>query len=172
MSTHVKFDLSAAHVVHSFTSNDVPFDRLTHHCPVAWKRPKMSVRPSPLTSPTATSAQLTADDHWEKTVPGLDVVPFEVATHQPPSALLPAPWDAATHTWPVDATRPTIEFTGTTLESSYAPMSTWLPKMRDSPRWSERLEMNLTSPRPTRSPPAAPVKPKKLSVMVTCTALA
>src|SRR5207245_5027674 len=46
----------------------LPLDSPTHHRPVCSTRPTMSSLPSPLKSPTLTSTQVTAVDHWSQGV--------------------------------------------------------------------------------------------------------
>src|SRR5437667_10533285 len=84
-STQVTLGPSAAQVAHKELVKELPVDWATHHWPLSAARPTMSILPSPLKSPTLTSAQVTLVlhlPHWP--VVNIDALVTPVP-HDPPS---------------------------------------------------------------------------------------
>src|SRR5260370_809631 len=68
----------------------LPLETATHHRPVCCTRPVMSARPSPLKSPTLTSTQVTAVDHWSQGVKLKELPVLNPTHHRPVSSTRPA----------------------------------------------------------------------------------
>src|SRR5437660_4178863 len=68
----------------------LPLETATHHRPVCSTRPVMSAKPSPLKSPTLTSTQVTAVDHWSQGVKMNEAPVLSPTHHRPVCSTRPA----------------------------------------------------------------------------------
>src|SRR5216684_643124 len=87
----------AFHCAHKEFAKEDPVDRPVHHLPSSCSRPMMSILPSPLKSPTRTSAQVAWGFHWVQKA-FVKEEPVDKATHHFPSpnsrptkSVLPSP---------------------------------------------------------------------------------